>query len=130
MNGMPSSSVIERIAGDLEREFLALDHAGAGDQEKGLIEADLEAAQLHAVSGLPRVDLLRRVGAVLPSAASDEALEQRVPVTRRRGELRVELAGHEPGVRRDLDHLDQAPIGRGPATFMPGILRVPGGSCC
>jgi hypothetical protein len=41
-------------------------------------------------------------------AACNETAEQRVAVTRVGAELRVELAGQEPGVVRQFDHLDEA----------------------
>jgi hypothetical protein len=48
MNGMPSASVISLSAPAVSwRQGLALDDAGAGDQEQGPVDADLEAAQLH-----------------------------------------------------------------------------------
>src|ERR1700689_257250 len=49
-------------------------------------------------------------GAIL-TGRPDESREQRMPVARRRGELRVKLAGDEPRMRTQLDELDQA-VGR------------------
>src|SRR5690606_17019476 len=40
------------LAGDVELQLHRLDHAGAGDQEDGLVEADLESAKLHADASL------------------------------------------------------------------------------
>src|SRR5882757_5698799 len=38
----------------------------------------------------------------------DKSRKQRMAVARRRGEFRMELAGHEPGMTGQLDELDQA----------------------
>jgi hypothetical protein len=58
----------------------------ARDQEEGLVEADLETAQFHASFSALAVGERR----------FDEGLEQRMAVTRRRGEFRVELDADEP----------------------------------
>jgi hypothetical protein len=39
-----------QMAGNVHLQLFRLDHAGAGDQEEGLVEADIEAAQLHAAA--------------------------------------------------------------------------------
>src|SRR5690606_1159953 len=39
-------------AGDVQLQLLGFDHAGAGDQEEGLVETGLEAAQVHALASL------------------------------------------------------------------------------
>src|SRR5215472_2151855 len=61
-------------------------------------------------SGARRLWQLRRA---LCARGTDEAGEQRVPVTRRGGELGVKLSRYEPGVVGELDHLHQ-PIAREP----------------
>src|SRR5258706_13881675 len=52
-------------------------------------------------------------GLVLERGA-DEAVEQGMAVARRRGELRMELAGHEPRMllRRQFDHFDEQVVHR------------------
>ena len=66
----------------------------------GLYATAAQAAAPCASSGIP--------------APPDEAIEQRMPVARRRRELRVELAGEEPRMllRRQLDHFDQQIVHR------------------
>src|SRR5690606_35133351 len=54
----------------------------------------------------------------------DEALEQAMPVTRCRCEFRVELAGHEPGMIRYLNHLDQGLVTRAPSNQEAGLLQL------
>src|ERR1700682_2703423 len=49
-------------------------------------------------------------GAIL-AGRSDESAEQEMPVARRRGEFRVKLARHEPGMRAQFDELHQT-VGR------------------
>jgi hypothetical protein len=95
MNGMPSAAVMSRKpAGHLDDQRLALDHAGTGNQEERPVGADLESAELHAVARPgPQCRAVFARGA-------DEAGEQRMAVARRRGELRMELARHEPGMIR------------------------------
>ena len=51
------------------------------------------------------------------------AREQRVAVARGGGELRVILAGDEPGVIAKLDHLDQLTIQRAPSDAEPGAAQ-------
>src|SRR5690606_22729668 len=41
-----------QLAGDVELKLHRLDHAGTGDQEDGLVEADVESAKLHADASL------------------------------------------------------------------------------
>src|SRR5581483_3716463 len=55
---------------------------------------------------------LRLVCEVMLSCGLDEAVEQRMTVARRRRELRMELACHEPRMIRQLDHLDQLILDR------------------
>ena len=67
---------------------------------EGLLEQDQETecgGQSTAASGACDFRQLR--GAMLPGGLH-EAREQRVPVARRRGELRVELGRHEPRMSR------------------------------
>ena len=70
------------------------------------VEVD-NACELHALPPArwqPRRHLLLAVRA----RRLDEAGEQRMAVARRRAELRMELAGDEQRMRRQLDHLHQA----------------------
>src|SRR2546422_5370471 len=53
----------------------------------------------------------------------DEALEERVALHRPRLELGVELAGDEPGMVAELDHLDQRPVGRHAGEPEPALLE-------
>src|SRR5690606_10718593 len=49
-------------AGDVQLQLLGLDHAGAGDEEEGLVEANLESAQFHGNTsgcGGPRRNAVR-----------------------------------------------------------------------
>ena len=63
-------------------------------------------------------------------AASTIAGEQRMTVARRRGELGVELAGHEPRVIGHLDHLDQRVIGRPARDRAAPPPAGAAGNCC
>jgi hypothetical protein len=62
MNGMPSADVIS-----FRRPAVSIcncsrfDHAGAGDQEQGPVQAHLESAQLHDVPQLCTATALRRL---------------------------------------------------------------------
>jgi hypothetical protein len=47
--GMPSGGDLLELPGHVHLQLLGLDHAGAGDQEEGLVQADVEAAEFHAV---------------------------------------------------------------------------------
>src|SRR5204863_6496791 len=53
----------------------------------------------------------------------DEALEERVALHRPRLELGVELAGDEPGMVAELDHLDQRAVGRDAGEHEPALLE-------
>src|SRR5690606_11814901 len=53
-------------AGNIQLQLLGFDHAGACDQEQGLVEADLESAQLHEKTLLA---MDGRITPWLPSAA-------------------------------------------------------------
>ena len=112
MKGMPSSEVISLSLPAMSScSCHRLDHAGAGDQEERLVEADLESAELHrapepsAVRATqlggcrahPRLLQQAAAGLVLARGA-DEADEQRMAVARRRQELGMRLAGEEPRV--------------------------------
>src|ERR1700722_321590 len=50
----------------------------------------------------------RQLRGAIGTRGAHESREQRMTVARRRGELGVELRGHEPGMARQLDDLDQA----------------------
>src|SRR4051794_9251127 len=52
---------------------------------------------------------------------ADELAEERRRAGRPRLELRMELAGDEPRVTRELDDLDQPPLLEGPADDEPGV---------
>ena len=91
--------------GDIEHQAFAFDDAGTGDQEKRALRPDLERGQFHAVA---RPRMQRRA---IQARRPDEAGEQRMSIARRRGELRVKLARHEPWMRAQLDELHQA-VGR------------------
>ena len=68
-------------------------------------------ASAYALEGRDvTASLIRNLGALVARGA-DEAGKKWVPVARRGSELRVELGGDEPGVIRQLDHLDQ-PVAR------------------
>jgi hypothetical protein len=54
---------------------------------------------------------------------ADEAGEQRVRPVGARLEFGVELAADEPRVVRELDHLDERPVGRQPAEAEPVTLE-------
>ena len=102
MNGMPSAAVISRSrpATSMTSASLSMTQ-GPAIRKSGRSEADLESRQFHAVGapGLQRRAILAR--------GSDEPREQRMAVARRGGELRVELARHEPRMRRQFDEFDQ-----------------------
>src|SRR5437764_462502 len=69
---------------------------------------------------------LRQLGRPLHARRADEPGEQRMPVARRRGELRVELRGDEPRVIGQLDQFDE-PIAREAAEAqarLPVALKV------
>src|SRR5205809_4806879 len=53
----------------------------------------------------------------------DEIAEKRMRPVGSRAELRVELAGNEPGVVGELDDLDQAAVRREPAEDHPGLAH-------
>src|SRR4051812_18205572 len=70
--------------------------------------------------GISRVMLTTRSGALrlgqlrvaMLARGAHEAREQRMTVTRRRGEFRMELRRHEPRMTRQLDDLDQSVLGQ------------------
>src|SRR5580693_194507 len=68
----------------------------------------LRRARGPGASGASR---LRQLRGALRARRADEAGEQRMAVARSGGELGVELGRDEPGMLRQLDHLDQ-PVGR------------------
>ena len=90
MKLMPSAAVISELAGDIQLQLFGPTHAGPGDQEQGLVEADLEAAQPSCAG------LLQQLAAGLALAARDEADEQRMPAAQGGQELGMRLAGQEP----------------------------------
>src|SRR5690606_8984301 len=68
----------------------------------------LRARSTHGLPGQPR----RLARGLVLARGADEADEQRVPVARRRGELRMELAREEPRMVRQFDDLDQQVVHR------------------
>src|SRR5579872_1645384 len=63
------------------------------------------------------------VDAALQERGADEVPEQRVRPVRPGAELGVELARHEPRVLRQLDDLDQSPVGRHAAEDHPVLVH-------
>src|SRR5689334_8612219 len=61
---------------------------------------------------------------LLLARCPDEPYEQRMPVARRRGELRMELAGEKPRMVRELDHLDEQIVHRLARDHEPQILEL------
>ena len=53
----------------------------------------------------------------------DESVEERVRPVRPAAELRMELAGHEPGMVLELDDLDQSAVRRLPGQDHPGSFQ-------
>src|SRR5512144_298359 len=66
--------------------------------------------------GHRRLNVGRRGGGAAGEGGADEAGEQGMWPHRSRLELRMELAPDEPGVVRQLDHLDQRAVGGKPRT--------------
>ena len=87
-----------------QRHVLGLDNTGTGNQKERLAAADLEIQQLH--SDRNRSGGL--TGRPVRQGGIDEIGKHRMPSARRRGEFRMELAGHEPGMIRQFDHLHKA----------------------
>ncbi len=72
---------------------------------------------------------LRRAPAPRARAPRARSREQRVPVARVRGEFRVELDADEPGMRRQLDDLDQAVVRAAGEPRAPPAACAPD-NCC
>src|SRR5690606_33545509 len=53
-----------------------------------------------------------------------KTLEQAMPVTRCRCEFRVELAGHEPGMIRHLNHFNQGLVARAASNQEASLLQL------
>src|SRR5690606_37548106 len=65
----------------------------------------------------------RQAQALARARGGDEAGEQRMPIPRRRRELRMELRGEEPRVVRQLDHLDE-PVDGESGEHEAGLLEA------
>src|SRR4051794_23836785 len=87
---------------------------GSGGSGRLLLVAQLRVARGLAVLGLAGTSLDRR---------ADEAVEQRVRALGPALELRVELAGHEPGVVLELDDLDESAVRRLPGEDHSGAFE-------
>lgn len=68
-------------------------------------------------------DALQRLLMNLRVGGGDETLEQRVRPVGFAQEFRVELAGHEERMIRQLDQLDEQPVRRGAAEDHAGLLE-------
>ena len=93
---------------NLLRQCGTLDDAGTGDQEERTADPDLVSREFHGSDQPLRRRCLRQLRGSMRARRADESGEQRVAITRSRGELRVELRGDEPRMVRQLDHLHEA----------------------
>ena len=112
---------------DCERSLdgvrLALDHARAGDEQQRAARADRQAGELDRLhADYPTTD---SAGVLTPAASLccvarlDEPGEQRMRLERLRLELGMELDRDVPGMRRQLDDLDELAVERAADDLQP-----------
>jgi hypothetical protein len=102
----------------LQGELATLEHVDAAEQHEGRIVGDAQGPRPSSTAAVIAVQPVARIGVdaiarrVL-AGGLDVAGKQRVSATRPRGELRVELAGDEPG---SVPAARSSPPGTGPRT--------------
>ena len=115
-----------------ERLAQAVDPERPGSRLSG--RHQLPRSARSRVAGALGADLVRLLGALAGSSAAlprplerggHELPEHRLGAVRARLELGVVLRGHEEGVVGQLDHLDEAVVGRGPAEHQAVVLEAP-----
>src|SRR5262249_21694544 len=127
MNGTPASPVMRRSRSPIISACFSSSIAhGPPMSARGapppIVTAPIVTARVSVIpASRGRSGGSSSPGALMVQRGLDERGEERMRLPRPRAEFRVELAGHEPGMVRQLDDLDQLLVWPDPRDQKPAL---------